>query len=187
MYHIKPDKRVQNSAELIGKAFLELLSKKEFSQITITDIQQTSTVGRATFYRLFDNTADVLAYLCDQAAERIIVRQNALIGHPTGEIIKFFIGEWMKNEALLQAIFNSGHIDVLYHSMQRMAAAGGQYFFPGEQVSQAQGDYIVSLASTAMIGGLSAWVRHGKTESAAEVYALLEGAVDKFYRMTHKI
>lgn len=187
MYHIKADKRVQNSAELIGEALLRLLREKEFNQITITDIQRASTVGRATFYRLFDNTADVLAYLCDQTTERILAKQRGLTGQNTRQIILFFITEWMQSETLLQAIFDSDHVDVLYHSMQHLAEEGGPSFFPGERISQQQLDYIVSIASTALIGGLSAWVRHGKTESPEDVYALLEGAVSAFYRVIHRI
>lgn len=183
MYHIKADKRVQNSAELIGGALLELLKEKEFNQITVTDIQRTAGVGRATFYRLFDNTADVLCWLCDRTTERILARQRSLAGQSTHAVIVSFISEWMHNEALLQAVFDSNHVDVLYRSMRTLAESGGPEFFPGEQVPQAQMDYIVLIASTAMVGGLSAWVLHGKTESAGEVCALLEGAVDRFYRM----
>lgn len=187
MYHIKDDKRVKNSAELIGEALLRLLGEKEFAQITITDIQRESTVGRATFYRLFDNTVDVLNYLCDEATGRILARQREIKGCGTREMILFFINEWIQSEALLQAIFDSNHVEVIYRSMQRLAEEGGKDFFPGEEVSRAQGDFIVSIASTALVGGLSAWVRHGKTESAEEIYTLLEGAVDMFYRMVHEV
>lgn len=183
MYHIKADKRAQTSASLIGKALLQLLHEKEFGQITITDIQRASGVGRATFYRLFDNTADVLAYLCDDTMAHILAHQRAREGRSARESILFFIGEWMQSETLLQALFDANHMDVLYRSMQRLAAEGGQYFFPGEHVSPVQFDYIVSIAATAMAGGLFAWVRHGKTESAEDIYKLLEGAVDIFARM----
>ena len=66
MYHIKSDKRAQTSAQLIGDAMLELLKARAFDDISVSDIQRQSTVGRATFYRLFDNTVDVLSWLCNQ-------------------------------------------------------------------------------------------------------------------------
>lgn len=185
MYHIKADKRSQTSAKLIGEAFLRLLGEEEFNCITISAIQRTAGVGRATFYRLFDNTADVLAYLCDETTGRVLARQRELVGRSTRELIIFFISEWMRSERLLQAIFDSNHEDVLYRSMQAMAKEGGHYFFNGEQVAPEQLDYIVGIASTALVGGLSAWVSHGKTESAEEVYGFLEGAVDTFYRVVH--
>lgn len=187
MYHIKKDKRVQNSAALIGRALIQLLKEKEFNQITVTDIQRVSTVGRATFYRLFDNTVDVLDYLTDQTTERILAQHRRLRMGSTKEVVKYYIQEWMQNEVLLQAIFDSGHVDVMYRSLQKLAEEGGPYFFPGLQIQQEQMDYIILLASTAMVGGLSAWIRHGKTETAEEVYGYLENAVNIFYSLIHRI
>lgn len=187
MYHIKKDKRVQTSAVLIGSALIELLKEKEFNQITITDIQRVSTVGRATFYRLFDNTVDVLDYLTDRTTEKILARHRQLRMGSAKEVVKFYIQEWMQNEVLLQAIFDSGHVDVMYRSLQKLASEGGRYFFPGLELSQKQMDYIVSLASNAMVGGLSAWILHGKSETAEDVYGYLENAVTIFYRLIHKI
>ncbi len=63
MYHISKDERAKKSAIKIGNGLLRCLKTKEFYQITVTDIQKTSNVGRATFYRLFDNITDVLSYL----------------------------------------------------------------------------------------------------------------------------
>ena len=72
MYHIKKDKRSQTSARLISEGLTKCLQKKDFSKITITDIQKESYVGRATFYRLFDKLPDVLAYQCDQVFEDVL-------------------------------------------------------------------------------------------------------------------
>ena len=64
MYHIKNDVRSQKSAKFISEGLQKCLAYKTFSEITITDVLRASYVGRATFYRLFDNLSDVLAYLC---------------------------------------------------------------------------------------------------------------------------
>lgn len=185
MYHIKDDKRVRTSAKLIGESLITLLQEKEFNKITITDIQRTSTVGRATFYRLFDSSVDVLEYLTDQTMDRILEHQRKVQMKSSKETIRFYIQEWMDNEVILQAIFDSGHVDVMYRSMQKLTENGGKYFFPGTHLPEKQLDYIVQLASTAMVGGLNAWIRHGKTETADEVYAYLERSVDVFYQVIH--
>lgn len=186
MYHIKDDKRAQRSAQLIGEGLLELLRTKKFDQITVTELQRASGVGRATFYRLFDNTADVLAYLCDGVTQRILERQRALAGRPARETVVFFLNEWIQNETLLQAVFDSRHVGALYNAMRTLAEQGGPYFFPGERMEPAQLEYLVDIASTALIGGLSAWVRRGKTETAEDVYARVEAAADAFFRLLHE-
>ena len=61
MYHIKKDKRCQQSAQMIIEGLNQCLAEKEFAKITVSDIQRKTGVSRATFYRLFDDTSDVLA------------------------------------------------------------------------------------------------------------------------------
>ncbi|CEN21131.1 AcrR family transcriptional regulator [[Clostridium] sordellii] len=66
MYCIKNDMRSIKSAELIYLGLKKCLKEKPFEKITITDIQNASTVGRATFYRNFDSIEDVLYWKCSQ-------------------------------------------------------------------------------------------------------------------------
>lgn len=186
MYHIANDKRAQRSAELISESLMRLVTEKDFANVTITDIQRESGVGRATFYRLFDNTADVLLYLTDQLMDRTLAHQRRFGTRGVREATLFFIREWIRNRDLLRTIVRSGHLDIVYLSFQMHAEAAGGLTFPGADVSPDQRDYIVSIMATAMAGGLQAWVLHGERESAEEVYEMLRGSVDAFYLMAHR-
>ena len=185
MYHIKSDKRAQVSAQLIGNAMMELLKVKNFDDISVSDIQRQSTVGRATFYRLFDNTVDVLSWLCNQIFDTMTNR-NALPTENMVESMISFIGTWMEHEVLLQAIIRSGHIEVIYEMLYRRMKEAGDLLFPDLQLENGKADYLVSIASTAMIGGLSAWLKHGKTESAEQVFENIREVIGVFYQLTEK-
>ena len=185
MYHIKSDKRAQASAQLIGNAMMELLKVKNFDDISVSDIQRQSTVGRATFYRLFDNTVDVLSWLCNQIFDTMANR-NALPTENMVESMISFIGTWMEHELLLQAIIRSGHIEVLYEMLYRRMKEAGDLLFPDLQLENGKADYLVSIASTAMIGGLSAWLKHGKTESAEQVFENIREVIGVFHQLTEK-
>ena len=185
MYHIKSDKRAQVSAQLIGNAMMELLKVKNFDDISVSDIQRQSTVGRATFYRLFDNTVDVLSWLCNQIFDTMANR-NASPTENMVESMTSFIGAWMEHEVLLQAIIRSGHIEVLYEMLYRRMKEAGDLLFPDLQLENGKADYLVSIASTAMIGGLSAWLKHGKTESAEQVFENIREVIGVFHRLTEK-
>ena len=185
MYHIKSDKRAQVSAQLIGNAMMELLKVKNFDDISVSDIQRQSTVGRATFYRLFDNTVDVLSWLCNQIFDTMTNR-NALPTENMVESMISFIGTWMEHEVLLQAIIRSGHIEVIYEMLYRRMKEAGDLLFPDLQLENGKADYLVSIASTAMIGGLSAWLKHGKTESAEQVFENIREVIGVFHQLTEK-
>lgn len=53
------NKRKKQSQEKIEKVFLELISKKELSQITVTDICKSAKLNRTTFYSNYLDVYDL--------------------------------------------------------------------------------------------------------------------------------
>ena len=60
------DRRQRKTREAIFNAFTELLSQKEFSQITVGEIIEAADVGRATFYSHFETKDFLLKELCEE-------------------------------------------------------------------------------------------------------------------------
>jgi AcrR family transcriptional regulator len=60
------DRRRRKSREAIFAAFSELLSKKNFSQITVGEIIEQADIGRATFYSHFETKDYLLKELCEE-------------------------------------------------------------------------------------------------------------------------
>jgi len=59
------DKRIQRTKKAIIDAFLRLLQKKEFFEISITDITTEAMVARPTFYLHYKSKNEVLAEYLD--------------------------------------------------------------------------------------------------------------------------
>lgn len=57
--------------EEIEKALLDLLKKREFADITVTDIVKEAKVARVSFYRHFSSISDVLESITEQSAEKL--------------------------------------------------------------------------------------------------------------------
>lgn len=57
---MKPDIRVKHTKERVRKAFFQLLSEKEFSKITVTEICQMAEINRTTFYKHYFDMDDLL-------------------------------------------------------------------------------------------------------------------------------
>ena len=57
-------RRQRKTREAIFNAFIGLLSKKEFSRITVGEIIEAADVGRATFYSHFETKDYLLKELC---------------------------------------------------------------------------------------------------------------------------
>lgn len=169
MYHISNDKRAKKSAERIGKGLLFCLRTKSFSQITVTDVQKNSSVGRASFYRLFDNTADVLSYLCDGVFEKAgrdfstIKPQN-----PKRTTLKF-IECWMNDKTLLNAIIDCNRIDFLYNAHYKYVAKDINLFFPDEKLDEVKTNYLITTMTACTAAFLTAWLKNGGKETAEQL------------------
>ena len=70
------DRRQRKTRELIFKAFIELLSKKDFSQITVGEIIERADVGRTTFYAHFETKDYLLKALCEELFCHIFDAEN---------------------------------------------------------------------------------------------------------------
>ncbi|HZG85542.1 TetR/AcrR family transcriptional regulator [Paenibacillus sp.] len=85
----KVDRRIAKSQEAIKKAVLELMSEKDFNQITIQDISDRANVSRKTIYlhymdkydlldKLIEEHINELQILCESSAEMDFIDGNTV-------------------------------------------------------------------------------------------------------------
>ena len=51
--------------ERIKDGLIACIAVKPFAKVSVSDISAASGVTRATFYRIFDTTTDVMSFICD--------------------------------------------------------------------------------------------------------------------------
>ena len=181
MYHIKEDKRSQKSAKLICEGFDLCLEKKDFLKITVADVLNKSTVGRATFYRLFDSLSDVLVYKCDLIFEDIANKFSKLQSEKIEDIFIFFISKFIEQDKLLEAIVSANRLDILYDSYRKQADFIRDMFKIDVVLSEDEIDYLIAIATSAIIGMLDIWIKHNKKESASELFIQVKKHIGIFY------
>lgn len=175
MYHIKKDKRVQESAKLIIEGLNRCLKTKKFEEITITDVQIESTVGRATFYRLFDSLKDVLTYECDITFAELM--KSSSKEKTTIDRIAAFINGWIYVSDLLEVIVESGNLDIIYHSHLYYLDSLKEDLLVEKNYKESDKEYIVGVLTSMMVGILISWLKGGKKESSKDLTEILKRAI----------
>ena len=78
----------------IAKAFMELMTKKTYLDITVTDIVTTAGVARASFYRNFNSIGDVIDLIVDELYEELIVDVLPLLNGTDERLWREFLFEY---------------------------------------------------------------------------------------------
>ena len=84
----KVDRRILKSQEAIKTAFIELMSEKNFDDITIQDISDRANVSRGTIYLHYMDKFDLLNKLIQEHIDemRIICHSAAELNYPDGNL-----------------------------------------------------------------------------------------------------
>ena len=176
MYHIKQDKRSEASAELIGEAMLKLLGEKEFKHISITDLQKESSVGRATFYRLFDHTEDVLEYLLKKQTDEYYNRYREIESNLRSPILKYAITCYLKDYHLLEKIVRAGKIGIIFRVISSDMLWMADLIIGDDRMrkmEQRDVEYFCAMMTAEVVGVLETWLTRNKRETAEELYEIL--------------
>ncbi len=75
------DRRQRKTREAIFKAFTQLLSQKDFSQITVGQIINKADIGRATFYAHFETKDFLLKAFCEELFCHIFDTEHKEFAH----------------------------------------------------------------------------------------------------------
>lgn len=172
MYHIKNDKRCLRSAALIADALERLLDQKIFADISVSDLQRESGVGRSTFYRLFDNIDDVVTYLVDEKFKDIVAEYNSLSWKDfTAACLEGIIGE---NEKLIN-IVTDGRTDLLTRSIRNNLQ---KIHLHDDPVRIREVSYSFAVFAGSCISMIRSWDENGRIESIDELAEIIERFLD---------
>lgn len=67
----KSESKYHNTALKMQGALIHLLEKKEFSEISITEICSEASINRSTFYAHYNNTCDLLKETCVERLKQL--------------------------------------------------------------------------------------------------------------------
>lgn len=174
----KEDLRVKRTKKALTEAFISLLSKKSFEDITVNELCDEAGIRRATFYKHYTDKFDFLtAYICSLRDRFDNTVWKSDISAPPKEYyvayakqLVVFINE---NSSAINNVIKSNMFPSLlaiiveqnYKDTRRLLTASVE---AGMKLN-ASVDVIASMASGAVAAAIFAWLVMGNNKSADEL------------------
>ena len=171
MYNTSTNKQVIYSLDSLSDSLYDLLRKKSFNDISITELCQNCNITRKTFYRNCDDLYDLIDYSIDHHMTSAL-ESVSWYHSPTQEIVSSFFKYWEDKKDLLSLLYAKGlfphfktrliKIVSNYMAYQRMTA-------PSVKGDEALREYYDSFLFGGLLQMMEAWIVHNYALSAEEI------------------
>lgn len=177
MYRIGNDKRKTQSAKLICKGLEDLMRTHDYNDISITHIINASGIGRATFYRLFDDKSDVVLYQMESVFNELIRRVKP---HTDSNIIiKDLFDLWLDQKELILSLIKAN----LYDEFQTRLAAiiGEKLNFVKEKVGfdDRSWQYFIQVRAAMLMTALRVAITQYSADTSSDILETLNNLFGK--------
>ena len=179
MYFKHKNKTAIRSQNMISDALFNLLKRKPFHHITITEICEEAAIGRKTFYRNFEFKEDIIHFQLDLMLNEY---KEDLISTPLEQYLYHHFVYIQKNADYFLALYNNGLSSLAYEKFAVL--------LPDIMPIWSKNEIEQEYRSAYIIAGIDAiqrvWISRGYKESINEIVDIAIRAQDKQVRVIDK-
>lgn len=174
------DARVRYTKMVIKNSFTALLEKKPLNKITVKELCESAEINRATFYRYYQDTYDLMETMEQEFLEEVLKATGAPGAQSFRDTLLQILREIEKNCALYRTLFSENGdphfpnrvFDLCYQKCSATLAE------PFSSLSSAQRTWLYYFTATGCAGILEQWMRSGMQEPAEEVAEFASALVE---------
>ena len=177
---MKMDRRQRKTREAIFEAFIDLLSEKDFNQITVAEIIEKADIGRATFYAHFETKDFLLKELSEELFCHIfdsVTNENAEHRHifncnAPDSIFLHLFRHFEKNDNNILKLLSCRNNELFLRYFKTDLKLLIKNQLPALNYIQFEGlpeDFIINHISSTFVETVKWWVNNGMKESAEEI------------------
>lgn len=174
------DRRQRKSREAIFEAFIELLSGKDYGQITVGEIIQLADVGRATFYAHFETKDYLLKELCaelfchvfDGLQEEPTGHRHIFACDEPGSVFLHLFRHVLNNDNHILKLLScpNNELFLQYFKSNLLRLAESQLpVFADRKSEKLPLDFWVDHIAATFVGALRWWVQNGMKETPEQI------------------
>ncbi len=149
--------------EALANALRQMMTIKPIAKITVKDLVEICGVNRQTFYYHFDDVYDLLEWVFEEDANRVLP-QEIVYDHWTRDVMAFM--EYLqKNSAFTLNVYNSDSrlymLQYLEGKMEMCIRSFTEIVAEGRNISQQDFEFVVKFYAKCAIGFISQWLDMG--------------------------
>lgn len=110
-------KQREQSGRMIEDALFELMNKKSYSQITVSEIVKKADVSRRTFYRLYQEKDEILRRYFHGLCQEYCESTPELDHYNIEQIAREYFSFWYQHKNFLLLMHRAGMDTMLYHEL----------------------------------------------------------------------
>lgn len=124
------DRRVLRTKKNIRQTFLQLLSEKSLTQLTVKELSEQADINRKTFYMHYSNIEEILSELEDELVQKLVlVFEKELFDREVFDSYSFFENLNLAIQGDIELYRTLNHSDLLPHLILRAKNALIDVFF----------------------------------------------------------
>lgn len=173
------DRRQRKTREAIFKAFTELLSKKDFNQITVGEIIDKADIGRATFYSHFETKDFLLKDFCEELFCHIFDAEKKENNHKhifecssSDSVFLHLFQHLKKNDNNILTLLSSQNNELFlryFKNNLELLIETQQYIFETEKYENIPDSFRKNFIISTFVETIKWWIDNGMKESPEEI------------------
>ncbi len=178
------DRRQKKTRDAIFNAFMELLSKENYNQITVQEIIDAADVGRSTFYAHFETKDYLLKEFCEELFDHMIETAH---GHYTdahreagGSIFLHLLIHIKENNQNIATLLSSQNNDIFMGYFKNGLKEVIMSQYGDSDLVKKSGlpeDYLVNHISTSFVATVYWWIEHKMKEPPEVIEGYFEATL----------
>jgi len=178
-----------NTKEALAEALKKMLAIKPIDKITVKDLVEECGVNRQTFYYHFDDVYDLLEWVFEEDANRVLPSEigTDIVSERWRECVRIYFHYLLENRSMVLNIFNSQNRSYMlryYRDRLRGCVHGFAVIVSeGKNIDWADLEYVVDFYVNGVVGLISMWLDNNMElppeYTQERLMQMLEGSVEE--------
>lgn len=173
-----------STKEALGSALKKMMTVKPIDKITIKDLVEICNVNRQTFYYHFDDVYDLLEWVFEEDANRVLPKE--VVYERWQDDVMVFFEYLYENRTFALNVFNSNSrlymLRFLKARLEGCIRSFAVIVSEGKSIDRNDFDFVIEFYSNGVIGLISQWLDMGmhlpKAVNKERFLMLLDNSVE---------